>query len=515
MSQQISRRNFLKHSGALGAISSVGVPMVMNLMPTTAMAADNVGGYRALVCVFLAGGNDAFNTVVRTDAGVARYLQMRPNIALPQTTITNTNYKLDLTNRNFTGTAGLGLMLNPKLSRLTTLFNQGKVALVGNVGPLVKPMKASVYTPGATDVPPKLFSHNDQQSVWQSGKAEGATSGWGGELVRRLAAANKVNGAASNLFSSIAVEANTVFSAGSAFKGSTEAAALKAVSTLGLSSKGALKPGGGDWTPGPGVVDTNGFWYGQLKRDDVLLPIFSGAKGVSTLTVGTATTKHLIETDYVSKLTSANNAWLQMTAAQAASSKANPAPAENVLAKQLEAVANVIKARNGSPLSYARQVFFVQLGGFDTHSGQTANGAHDKLLATLDEALGYFYNELGTDVANVTTFTASEFGRKLNANGDGSDHGWGGHHFVLGGGVKAGVYGQFPDFASWDGSKYPDAQQLLSDGTMIPAVAVDTFAKELGGWLGVKWTDGGVNTELSTQLFPSASTTLLGMLTQA
>jgi uncharacterized protein (DUF1501 family) len=156
----------------------------------------------------------------------------------------------------------------------------------------------------------------------------------------------------------------------------------------------------------------------------------------------------------------------------------------------------------------------VQLGGFDTHSGQIGpDSAHKNLLKKLDEALMYFNEALGdADRGKVITFTASEFGRKLNENGDGTDHGWGSHHFVMGGNVKGGVYGHFPDLSTWSAgtSSYTDGQ-LLADGTMIPKVPVDLFAKELGKWLGIDWAVG-TNPKVAEQLFPnlSGSQALLG-----
>ncbi len=502
MTKDISRRNFLKHSGALGAITTVGMPMVMNLLPGNAFAAGGAP-YKALVCVFLAGGNDAYNTVVRTDTamGVIRYRDARPDIALPEASAAAGSYDLDLSVGN--KTTATRLMLHPKMPKIRARFALGEVALVGNVGPLVDAsVRPSEFDPGSTKVPPKLFSHNDQQSVWQCGKPDGATSGWGGEMVRRFAALNTITDpdtsivSASHLFSSLAVESNAVFSAGTGFKASSESNAAAVVSPLGVSSSGVLQPGNNARVP-------------LLTRETFLFPIFKGANGMSTLTTATGSTKHLIEGDYQSKLNSANTAWQRMTEAQAKSAFTAGAPtAGNPLAKQLQAVVNVIKARQSGALAYGRQVFFVQLGGFDTHSGQTRGAAHDNLLWQLDDALDYFYTQLGGDSGNVVTFTASEFGRKLKANGDGSDHGWGGHHFVMGGGVKGGAYGHFPDLSQWDGKSVNDAERLLSDGTMVPAVAVETYAKELGEWFGLNWADGGANAELAKALFPNAGTYL-------
>jgi uncharacterized protein (DUF1501 family) len=512
MTQPINRRGFIQQAGALGAWTAAGGPLVFNLAPGTAQAADTLSGYRALVCVFLAGGNDAFNTVVRADSmpGLSRYKDARQTIRWNDADLADTTLKLNIgATNNFTGVPGLDLRLNKRLANMRSRFNAGGVALIGNIGPLVKPMTNAAYVPGSVDVPPKLFSHNDQQSVWQSGKAEGAVSGWGGEFIRRLAQNNTVNGAASTKFASIGVEATAVFSNGIDIKVSGETV-KPLINVLGTSRLGVLRPGGGDansqsWPTG----NVDGFDEGRLTRDSVLGPIFAGSAGVTQKSVFLlGTYKHAIEQDYLAKLASANDAWKAASQAlgDMGTAVVPDAPANNDLAAQLRTVLAFIRRHDTVPtaMNSSRQVFFVQLGGFDTHNGQTAGGKHDELMLQLDEALDYFYAQLqgSGHLSSVTTFTASEFGRKLNENGDGSDHGWGGHHLVFGGSVKGGVYGQFPDLGTWDGAKYTDPQ-LLSDGTMVPKVSVDVFAKQLGAWLGLDWVGVANNKTALGQMFPN------------
>jgi uncharacterized protein (DUF1501 family) len=279
---------------------------------------------------------------------------------------------------------------------------------------------------------------------------------------------------------------------------------------LGTSRLGVLRPGGADANSQPWPTGySDGFDEGRLSRDSVLGPIFAGTVGMSQkTTLFGGTYKHAIEQDYLSKLVSANDAWKAASQAlgDMGTSVVRDAPAGNDLAAQLRTVLAFIRRHDTTPtaMNSSRQVFFVQLGGFDTHSGQVADGKHDQLLQQLDEALDYFYTELqaGGHLSSVTTFTASEFGRKLNENGDGTDHGWGGHHLVFGGSVKGGVYGHFPDLGTWDGAKYTDTQ-LLSDGTMVPKVSVDVFAKQLGAWLGLDWAGDANNKAALAQIFPN------------
>jgi uncharacterized protein (DUF1501 family) len=513
----ISRRSFLKQGGALTSAAAVGMPFVMNLVASSSAQAAAAGTYKALVCVFLAGGNDAHNTVIRTDKGLTRFMAARPTVGAEVTstdtagTITPLN-ALDMSKApNQTGIQSLSLALHPSLVHLKDYFEAGRLAIIGNIGPLAAATTLTTYQNASVALPPKLFSHNDQTSMWQSGQPEGAVSGWGGELVRRFAEQNQVSGISNaQMFSAVGLESTPVFCAGTNAKMPDSKPVV--VPFGAATSGGALRPGGltrdeNIHPPGPWLID----W--SSPREDVLPAIFSGAAGRGETSKVGVQANNLLETDYLTKLNNANEAWKAISQATATATTSAP-PDDNALAAQLAEVAQLIKASGNSPLALGRQVFFVQLGGFDTHSGQIGtNSAHRNLLRKLDEALKYFDDELGdTDRGKVVTFTASEFGRKLNENGDGTDHGWGSHHFVMGGGTKGGVYGHFPDLSTWDTTKssYADGQ-LLADGTMIPKVPVDLFAKELGKWLGIDWAVGS-NVTVAAQLFPNLSATqaLLG-----
>jgi uncharacterized protein (DUF1501 family) len=250
------------------------------------------------------------------------------------------------------------------------------------------------------------------------------------------------------------------------------------------SNEGALKPGG--VFSGQALFDDDFMPNGEA----LLWPVLQGTVGQ------TGDSAHWLEADYTARTAKALSSWETLISRQAlrplAPQEADPALMErNTLAHQLAMVARFVRSRD--QLGVSRQVFFVQLGGFDTHTEQKTR--HAALLAQLDEALGYFDEVLGADRDLVTTFTASDFGRNLHQNSTGTDHGWGGHHLVMGGAQVSGgqCFGRFPDISRYKaprGNKagvqgeYGDPQ-MLSTGAMIPEVSVDQFAYQLGQWFGV------------------------------
>jgi uncharacterized protein (DUF1501 family) len=529
MTNQISRRDFLKQSSAASAGITVGSPLVLSLMGSELAHASPTDPYRALVCVFLAGGNDAYDTVIRTDKGLDTYLAARRNICggvvvptsadattagywtaqlanplamqLKQTVVSQyrTTQQLQTTHPDY----NLALAVHPRLTYIKECFDAGKLAVIGNIGPLLAPVTKAQFEGGTQPaLPPKLFSHNDQQSMWQSGKPEGSGTGWGGEMVRRanITNVNKIRhvnetvASADGTFNAIGIDTTPVFCFGT---NTNVPGNAKVVLPYGASSqRGAIRMGNtlptfdrvaNDAT----APELNAYW----DRDKLLADLFTGAKGTSDGATEGVSLGHLIEQDVATKLDNTDKSWHYLTAALGTFQE----PAGTSLSRQLQMVAKIIKARTTAPLSMARQVFYVQLGGFDTHSGQD-NNTHANLLGELNDALKEFYDLLDTDSANVVTFTASDFGRKFTQNGDGTDHGWGGHHFVLGGNVKGGAYGHFPDTTatitrkvngdstqSVTSIKYTDTQMLTGDGTMVPKVSVDSLVYKLGKWLGVDW----------------------------
>jgi uncharacterized protein (DUF1501 family) len=330
------------------------------------------------------------------------------------------------------------MALAPQLTGLKTLFDAGRLGVMLNVGPLAVPTTLAQYTAKSVPLPPKLFSHNDQQSVWQSSLAEGATSGWGGRLGDLFLSQNSTS-----TFTCMNVSGNAVFMSGQ-----------QAVQYQ-VSGTGPVK-----------LRATTGSSFG------------SSAVSQALQTLTQAGSSHWLEAEHTRVMKRAVQAEAQLSAGLAGTAAlTTPFNSANTLATQLQMVARTIAARGS--LGTKRQVFFVSLGGFDLHDYLLDQ--HPGLLSTVSEALSSFYaatEELG--VANqVTTFTASDFGRTVTSNGDGSDHGWGAHHFVLGGAVAGQrFYGSLPAMAV----NGPDD---VGQGRLLPTTSVDQLGAALATWYGV------------------------------
>jgi len=433
------RRQFLQTAGALSTLGA-GSPLALNLAGIGAAAAEVVtADYRALVCVFLFGGNDQTNTVIPFDtAEYNAYRSARPSIARQPADLVSLGAVAAQGGRSFA--------LPKELAPLAALYAQGKAAVVANVGPLVVPTSKTEYRDETVPLPPKLFSHNDQQSVWQSSAGEGSTVGWGGRSGDLLAASN-----ANTTFTAISVSGSAVF----------------------LSGRQILQYQVG--TGGPVTI-------GALSGN-----VFGSPAAAATLrALLTAGRPHLFENELARVTTRSIDAAAALGAALGgAPALATPFDAANSLAQQLRMVAQIISVRQA--IGAKRQVFFVSLGGFDNHDSllDTQPGLHAAVAAAIDS----FYRatvELGV-AGNVTTFTASDFGRTLTSNGDGSDHGWGAHHFVVGGAVRSGVYGRFPTVAL-------NTDEDVGSGRLLPTTAVVQYASTLASWFGVP--DSGLSDAL-------------------
>ncbi|RTL33152.1 MAG: DUF1501 domain-containing protein [Burkholderiales bacterium] len=484
----IPRRRFLQQTSALTAFSTTGSWLANLAAVKQASAQVASSDYKALVCIFLAGGNDAHNTVVPVDstswrcysatrdpAVMAKIAGVTPpdnltSIALDQKTL------LNISHRNAQGlNTGRSFALHPQLKRIQALYGQSSVAVVANIGPLIQPTTKVDLLDLSFTLPRKLYSHNDQTSTWQSFGPEGTTGGWGGRIMDSLKGRN-VNPA----FSCIGVNTPPVWLSG------------RSVIPYLLGTGGFQLMGGNAGT--------------ILGSSDVYAAVRAAAS--------TSTRQDVIATDYVSVsqralanesamskglpidtmapwgtpgTTTATDPLLQYTDPEDQQLKLNP------LAQQLQTVARMIAARNSSGIGAQRQVFMVTLTGFDTHSDHLRQ--HARQLAKLDHAVDYFQKCLAQmpsgDVRSmVTTFTASEFGRALVNNGDGCDHGWGGHHFVIGGSVKGGdIYGKYPQFMAFDGNGNFFSDQLLTSGVLLPGLSVDQLVYTLGKWMGVSEAD--------------------------
>ena len=437
MTTPSSRREFLKRASAV-SMTGVAAPWALNLAAMGEAAAAAATDYKALVCVFLYGGNDYANTVVPYDtASHAAYTSQRAAIAIDRASLSGT-----VLNPTTALPGGRQYALAPELAPLVPLFDAGKMAVMLNVGTLVQPTTKLQFTNKSAPLPPKLFSHNDQQSVWQSSAPEGSTSGWGGRMGDLFAAGN-----GNATFTCVSVAGNAVFLSG-------QAAVQYQVSTGGSVPLAALT------TP----------MFGSQACSDALKRLV------------TAPSTHLFEAEHARVMKRSIEADVELTSALAGAAPLRTVfPTSSSLSAQLTMVARMISARTA--LTAKRQVFFVSIGGFDTHDNILTD--HPVLMATVGQALAAFHSatvELGV-ADSVTTFTASDFGRTLTTDGDGSDHGWGSMHFVLGGAVKGkAFYGAAPVIAN----NGPDD---VGQGRLLPSMAVDQFASTLANWFGVSATD--------------------------
>ncbi|MFZ6846245.1 DUF1501 domain-containing protein [Undibacterium sp. RuTC16W] len=436
-----SRRAFLRKASAL-SLAGVATPWALNLAAMAEASAATANDYKAIVCVFLYGGNDYGNTLVPYDSSnYAAYQQLRPTLAYSRDSLSSTILTPSLApidNAGFSRQYALA----PELAPLLPIFDAGKMGVLLNVGTLIQPTSKLQYTNKTVPLPPKLFSHNDQQSVWQSSAPEGAVSGWGGRMGDLFESGN-----GNSTFTCVNVSGNAVYLSGNT-------AVQYQVSTTGSV---------------PLAASTK--------------PLFGSAASSSALqALMSQTSANLFENEYNRVTRRSMDANNTLTSALAGAPAINTVfPANNNLGDQLKMVARMISS--ASALGAKRQVFFVSMGGFDNHDGLL--DTHPGLLKSVADALSAFYSatvELGVS-NNVTSFTASDFGRTLSGNNDGSDHGWGSMHFMLGGAVNGKrFYGTPPAVAS-------DGPDDVGQGRLLPTTSVDQYAATLGKWLGASDTD--------------------------
>jgi uncharacterized protein (DUF1501 family) len=488
-----SRRLFLQHAGAMSALAGAGAPLALNLLAAGSASALGATDYKALVCLFLFGGNDAFNMVLPTDsASWQAYTATRnqapdsiallapgaaPSAAAGVGSPARLGGVLPIAPLNATGlNAGRGFALHPLMGSLRSMFDTDRrLAIVPNIGPLIRPTTKEQYRQSSHPRPASLFSHNDQQNTWQALAAEGATRGWGGRMGDALAAMNT-----RTVFTSVSAAGNAVWLAG------------QNVQQYQVSTGGALRMG----------ADGNGRVYGSTAVADALQRIASRSRSSNVFEADlAAVSARAIDAEVTlrSALRPASDAAFG-TAPASGNYNANSDPklqydnpltgakAFNSTAQQFQIVARMIDAGLSGATGVRRQVFFVSLGGFDTHDLQNRN--HANLMARLSHALAYFDGALGALNArnSVTTFTASDFGRTFTSNGDGTDHGWGSHHFVMGGAVRGGdLYGRYPTVGvkNANNNNFDSSPDQLGNGSMLPEVSVDQLGATLGRWFGV------------------------------
>lgn len=449
-----SRRQFLKSASALGLAGFAGLGTGLAAFPASAA---ETSGYKALVCLFLLGGMDGHDTLLPYDTGsYDRYAKIRAPLlaqygALDGGSTRERGRLLALSPANAGDFGGRAFALPEELSGIKGLFDTGKAAIVSNVGPLIQPLGRAEFEAGSVPMPKRLFSHNDQQSTWQSSKPEGAQIGWGGQF----ADAVYLSGAANEPdFVTMTSLGNEVFLTGDVVR----------PYQLGLE----------------GPVEIEALKFFEERRDE------TGGEDIYQRFRGhfeaiNFASSNLIERDIAQAMSGAldvNDRFNEALAAAVPLSTVFPA---SFLGQQLRAVAETISLRGA--LLVNRQVFFVALGGFDTHDNQATD--LPGLQRQIDTAVTAFYQamtELGL-ASDVTLFTASDFGRTLAINGDGTDHGWGSHHFVIGDAVAGGrIYGDVPPY---DFGHDQDA----GGGRLIPTTSVEEYAAGLGRWFGLNETE--------------------------
>jgi uncharacterized protein (DUF1501 family) len=389
--------------------------------------------FKALVCVFLYGGNDHSNTIVPFDnASYQLYAQSRTNLALAQNTL------LPLTTPTNPSMTGRQVAMRPEMAPLKAIYDLGKAAVLANIGPMRAPMSMVQYRNNSVPRPMGLFSHNDQQSDWQSFGPEGTRIGWGGRLGDLFASANTYQNV-----TAISTSGAAVFVSGSN------------VAQLQLGNNGAQ---------GIPALQANANVFSTTSASAPLKDIM------------TAASTHVLANDYNKIVKRSTEAAAAINTSLGAVTLTTQFPGTG-LGNQMRNVARMIAARQA--LGARRQVFHVSIGGFDQHSGLV--GGHGPLWAQISAAMAAFYNatvELGI-ANNVTAFTASDFGRTLDSNGQGSDHGWGAHHVVVGGAIKGGeMYGAWPDTVL----RGPND---VGRGNLLPTTSVDQLVGTFATWFGV------------------------------
>ena len=429
----MNRRRFLTHTCSLGVAGTTVASSLLQLGLARNVAAQSAADYRALVCILLAGGNDSYNMLVPVDAAqFAEYQSIRSDLALDSAQLLA-----------LPGTAANGVAygLHPGMAGLQSLFTSGDAAMIANVGTLLETFDAAAVEAGTARLPLGLFSHADQINQWQTAAPDRRIAqGWAGRIADLMQDVNLANGVSMN----ISLSGTNVFQSGNSV------------------AEYAIDPGGDGAIGINGYGQSDGFGEYRTRTVDAVLGV---------------TQDNILRREYARRLRGSIDAQAVFVDALSTSPALTTTFSDNPFSQSLRQIARVIGARDA--LGATRQTFFVQVGGWDHHDEVLDNQA--RLLPLVSAGLAEFRDAL-VELAvfdDVTTFTTSDFGRTLTSNGRGSDHGWGGHHIVMGGSVNgATIYGDYPLLS-------PLSPLDVGRGIYAPTTSVDEYFAELALWFGV------------------------------
>jgi len=435
---KISRRNFLGQASCAAVGSTTLLSTILNMGVANSLAGmtNTYGGgndYKALVCILLAGGNDSFNMLVpRNGSHYSEYATTRSNLALPQG---------NLLPLNFTDSNGKQFGVHPSMPEVQSLFNQNKLAFVSNVGTLVEPLTKAQYINGGVPLPVGLLSHADQIQQWQTSIPQTRSSkGWGGRMADILQAGN----ANQNISMNISLSGTNIFQVGE------------------NTAEYAIRASAG------GSVGINTY-TGTSALDQAL------KQGAESLLAQQY--QDIFKSTFANKInhSQANHEEFSVAINQAPTLRTSFS--DNPISANMELIAKTIAVRD--VLNVKRQTFFITFGGWDHHDEVLNNQV--AMLSVVSKALSEFQSaleELNLS-ESVTTFTASDFGRTLTSNGNGSDHAWGGNVMVMGGSVNGGtIYGDYPSLAI-------GGQDDVGGAIILPSISTDEYFAELAKWFGV------------------------------
>ena len=436
---KVSRRRFLGQASCAAIGSTTLLSTILNMGVANSLAGMSTptysagGDYKAMVCILLAGGNDSFNMLVpRNGANYTEYANTRSNLALPQG---------ELLPLNYTDTKGKQFGLHPSMPEVQNLFNNNKLAFVSNVGTLVEPTSKSQYINGSVRVPLGLLSHADQIQQWQTSLPQTRSSkGWGGRMADILQAGNGNQ----NISMNISLSGTNIFQVGN------------------NTAEYAIRASAG------GSVGINTY-TGTSALDRALK---NGAESLLAQQY-----QDIFKSTFTNKINDSQSNHVEFSAAINQAPSLRTAFSDNAISANMELIAKTIAVRD--VLNVKRQTFFITFGGWDHHDEVLNNQV--AMLSVVSKALSEFQAAMEElNLADcVTTFTASDFGRTLTSNGNGSDHAWGGNVMVMGGSVKGGqIFGEYPSLAL-------GGNDDVGGAIMLPQISTDEYFAELSKWFGV------------------------------